>query len=219
MILPSMKITKNLQLKHITRPEKYLRPGFELIKWASNSPKLISAIPKEDLAETEEGPDGVISKAQKMLGISYIPREDVFSFHEYHKLAANVVDTKMKLTSCLPKIFSPNGLILPIIMEGRRCLSMAWGFRDRENKPLSWHTVFESSLQQKVNKWVSSLKELEDLKIKRYLFDSEPKTTEPYEARQKEMFIEGFSRMEGEPKDRWTNVFSMDRHPIQMQNW
>ena len=117
--------------------------GFELIKWASNSPKLISAIPK-DLAETEEGPDGVISKAQKMLGISYIPREDVFSFHEYHKLAANMVDTKMKLTSCLPKIFSPNVLILPIIMEGRRCLSMAREFSDRENKPLSWHTVFES---------------------------------------------------------------------------
>ena len=41
--------------------------GFELIKWASNSPKLIRDIPKEDLAETEEGPDGVISKAQKCL--------------------------------------------------------------------------------------------------------------------------------------------------------
>ena len=77
-------------------------------------------------------------------------------------------------------------------MEGRRCLSMAWAFRDRNNKPLSWNAVFESPLQQKVNKWVSSLKELQDLKIKRYLFDSEPKTTEPYEARQKEMFIEGF---------------------------
>ena len=43
-----------------------------------------------------------------------------------------------------------------------------------------------------MNKWISSLKELEDLTIKRYLFDSEPENTEPYETRQKEMFIEGF---------------------------
>ena len=42
-----------------------------------------------------------------------------------------------------------------------------------------------------MNKGVSSLKEQHDFKIKRIIFDSEPKTTEPYEARQKKMFIEG----------------------------
>ena len=85
---------------------------------------MISKIPAEDLAETEVGPSGIISKPQKMLGIPYVPSENAFSFNHYHKLSTNVIDTKIKLTSCLPKL-SPNGLILPIIMEGRRCLSSA----------------------------------------------------------------------------------------------
>ena len=73
--------------------------GFELIDWVSNCPALISRILTEDLAETEMGPAGDISKPQKMLVIPYIPREDVFSLHEYHKLSTNIVDTKMWLTS------------------------------------------------------------------------------------------------------------------------
>lgn len=39
--------------------------GFELIKWESNSPALISSILTEDLVKTEMGLAGVISKAQK----------------------------------------------------------------------------------------------------------------------------------------------------------
>ena len=39
--------------------------GFELIRWASNNPTLISSIPTEDLAETELGPTEATGKPQK----------------------------------------------------------------------------------------------------------------------------------------------------------
>ena len=81
-------------------PQIFKAGGFETVKWDSNSPTLISKILEEDLAETEVGPSGIINEPQKILGIPYFPKEDAFSFHNYHKLSTNVVDKKMKLTSC-----------------------------------------------------------------------------------------------------------------------
>lgn len=54
--------------------------GFELIKWASNSPISIKNIPNEDLAETEILPTGTISYVKKCLVFLIYLEKMQFSF-------------------------------------------------------------------------------------------------------------------------------------------
>ena len=118
---------------------------------------MVNHIPKEVLPEHEKKNGQFSSKNLKSIGLHYRAEEGIFSFKEYRNLSKEQVDTKMKLTSLLAKIFSPNGLLLPIQVEKRHCLSATRAYRDVAGKCINCNDKLASSLQSKVNIWLKTI--------------------------------------------------------------
>ena len=56
--------------------------GMKVTKFASNTPKVLATIPKEDLAPTveKEMSPTPVSQETKVVGMAYIPETDIFTF-------------------------------------------------------------------------------------------------------------------------------------------
>ena len=69
----------------------------QISKWSSNSIPLLRTIPKEELSPYEEvnkediditfGDPDIISQGTKCLGMSWIPKKDVFNYSSYNGLS------------------------------------------------------------------------------------------------------------------------------------
>ena len=112
--------------------------GMKVTKFASNTPEVLATIPKEDLAPTieKEFPRTPISQATKVIGMSYIPEKDLFTFEPYGKLLERkVVLTKRGISSIIPTIYDVNGHIEPYILKAKMILSKAWTYeKDSDEK-------------------------------------------------------------------------------------
>ena len=91
----------------------------KITKWCSNAPSLLRTIPKEELSPHEEvacenteekptnvdmdednitfGDPDVISQTTKCLGMSWVPRSDIFDYHSYESLS-QLEGKSLKLT-------------------------------------------------------------------------------------------------------------------------
>ncbi len=103
--------------------------------------KVLKTIPKEDLYPYEEiqgkeitfwDPD-IISQTGKCLGMTFCPKTDVFNYSSYEKLSQlegkALKMTKRGISSIIPKIYDPTGLLQPFILKGKLILQQAWTYR------------------------------------------------------------------------------------------
>ena len=98
---------------------------------------MLASIPRSDLGpfiEKEENDDTKLSSSPtKILGIGYVPEEDVFNFEGYTKLLEKEpIMTKRGISSVIPSLYDVNGLIAPYILAGKIILSNTWAYQ----KPL-----------------------------------------------------------------------------------
>ena len=115
--------------------------GMKATKYASNSSEVLATIPHEDLAPTTEkefpsspGSPELISKTTKVVGMSYDPERDVFTFKPYAKLLEKPIPmTKRGVSSIIPSIYDCSGHIAPYILKGKSILSRIWAYE----KPVS----------------------------------------------------------------------------------
>ena len=97
-------------------------------KWASNNDKILNTIPPEDRYPTLDDSDNLISKDTKCLGVSWSPSKDMLHYNSYNTLMAKKKPTftKRGISSIVPALYDPAGLIQPYIVEGKICLQKAW---------------------------------------------------------------------------------------------
>ena len=126
----------------------------QITKWTSNSIELLKSIPIEELSPHETfhktdgkssqsiedsenytftGDDDIISKTTKCLGMSWVPKEDIFDYHTYESLSkVDVKSLKMSkrgISSILGRIYDPCGLLQPFILKGKLILQDTWTFK------------------------------------------------------------------------------------------
>lgn len=135
--------------------------GFPIVKWNSNSDRVLSAIPpdiraNENLKITEKS----ALQPEKTLGLYWEAHKDEFCFNmSFHRVKKEVAEglcnpTKRQVTSLVMAIFDPLGFLAPLKIKGLMLIQEIWrsGVDWDEEIPL---TIYED--------WKSWLKELDQV--------------------------------------------------------
>lgn len=137
---------------------------FELRKFASNDPKVLTNLNNED------SKDFLLNSAQgsKTLGISWDSQSDHFIYSSNAITLKNDV-TKRSILSIISQIFDPLGLLGPIIVQAKILLQKLWLLK------ISWDEPVPNELSRI---WINFTKQLSDaisLKIPRQVTSNNPK--------------------------------------------
>ena len=152
-----------------------------ITKWSSNSMTVLKTIPKADLYPYDEiqgkditfGDPDIISQTAKCLGMTFCPKTDVFNYSSYEKLSQlegkALKMTKRGISSIIPRIYDPTGLLQPFILKGKLILQQAWTYRN-EGKPLGWDDKLPDEIKNRWLKWIAEIKEASKFEVNRYIF-------------------------------------------------
>ena len=141
--------------------------GIRLHKFASNSPDVMAAFPKDDLAGslqdfdlTRNGPT-----MQRSLGVSWDIQTDMFTFHVNEEEKAN---TRRGVLSTVHAIYDPLGFLAPVTIEGKLIL------RDLVAATTDWDTPMPDETLSHWQRWKASLVPLQNLQVPRMYRQSLP---------------------------------------------
>lgn len=135
------------------------RGGFELSKWASNHPKLLSHIAASEVQDScsfdKDEPFFI-----KILGLKWDPSSDVFS---YTYVPLERPCTKRNILSEVSRIFDPLGFVSPCLLLAKRLLQLLW-----ESK-VSWDDSPSKDIIEIWTKFKAEMPKLADIKIPRHV--------------------------------------------------
>ncbi|CAH0732054.1 unnamed protein product, partial [Brenthis ino] len=131
---------------------------FQLRKWASNIPELLSDIPQEECLLSSKTFTGHDSCSLKVLGLKWEPTTDTFSFDVKSSIRPC---TKRVILSEIAKIFDPLGFLAPLTIKAKCLLQRLWllGIDWDSDPPEDVNSVWETFCNQ--------LSILKDLRIPR----------------------------------------------------
>ena len=121
-----------------------------ITKLSSDSAALLEIIPKKELSPYEEvkesnvtfGDPDVISQTTKCLGMTFCPKTDIFNHSSYEELSTlegkALKLTKRGISSILPRIYDPTGLLQPFIVREKLILKQTLVYRLKDGKDLGW---------------------------------------------------------------------------------
>ena len=148
-------------LRHLKEnvTEAMKKGGFELCKFKSNLPTLMETDPNKEIkiGEKEDG-----EESTKVLGVSWIPGIDEYTFNYDPSIAERTAETPRELTSDQSSLFDPLGFISPFQYHGRRMLQRAEAGKNGWDKPL------DPKLRAEFDKWSKSIPLLAKLRIPRW---------------------------------------------------
>lgn len=131
--------------------------GFELVKWASNSSDLMSAIPlNEQLVNSRQFSH---DHSIKILGLRWISASDHFYFQASNDFKAC---TKRNILSAIARIFDPLGLIAPVTLFAKVLLKRIWSIK------LDWDETPPESIMEVWNNFQGELPQMNDISIPRW---------------------------------------------------
>ena len=106
--------------------------------------------------------------------MSYTPKEDIFHYKSYKTLPADKVVkyTKRGISSLIPSIYDPCGLIAPITLKGKLILQAAWTYQSRQGKLLDWDDPLPEDISRQWEKWINEIPEIANMQAERYLYKS-----------------------------------------------
>ncbi|XP_011859684.1 PREDICTED: uncharacterized protein LOC105557125 [Vollenhovia emeryi] len=132
--------------------------GFTLRKWAANNIALLSDIPTIDLAIDFSKEDSAILK---VLGITWLPKEDSFSFQvgEIPKTRS----TKRTILSLIARLFDPLGWASPVVIQAKMLMQDLWLAK------VDWDDQVPQTIQENWEHYCRELPSLSKLRIPRWI--------------------------------------------------
>jgi hypothetical protein len=108
-----------------------MKGGFQLRKWAANSPALLEDIP----ASQHKLADHLLAKDEtlKILGLSWLPQEDVF-FVIATSVTASL--TRRSILSFVAKLYDPLGWAAPVVITAKILLQELWLLKNDWDAPI-----------------------------------------------------------------------------------
>ena len=143
--------------------------GFELRKFLSNSPKLMSRIPPEMRGESQ-----VISLTEnieegegycKALGLGWLLQKDAIAYTNL-SYDENAEITKRTMSSEVARLFDPVGLISPFVMRGKILLQKTWAEKNQ------WDEQVKPELAREFSEWRRQIKDLGQVTLPRCIYES-----------------------------------------------
>ncbi|XP_065074451.1 uncharacterized protein LOC135698403 [Ochlerotatus camptorhynchus] len=150
--------------------EVHRKAGFHIRNWVSNRPKVLEAIGEVNPATVKNLTMNNQSGFKRLLGISWLPREDVFCFSlslqgDLEELVEGVIaPTKRMMLSFVMKIYDPLGLVGSLIIQGKILIQEVW----RAN--VDWDEQIPENIFKAWKLWLQALQELNNVRIPRSYF-------------------------------------------------
>ena len=141
-----------------------LQGGFDLRKWRSSSPQVLSKIPQElqELLPKQEMVDAHTASYPKTLGITWDSRLDVMVAQV--QLPENYISTKRGVVSDTAKSFDVLGWLSPFILRMKVLFQSLW------REKIGWDTPLSEDLKAQHVQWRSELSVLKDITLPRCYF-------------------------------------------------
>ncbi|XP_063370775.1 uncharacterized protein LOC134659099 [Cydia amplana] len=151
--------------------------GFNLRKWASNTPELLQGVSKsQDQQQAFEFKD---QETTKTLGLRWHPQEDLFTFQlKITPLSTltSITMTKRELLSSIAKVFDPLGWLSPVTTKLKLLFQnvisndIGWNDQVPHNIKKEWYTIsqdLQTIKDIKIPRWLNTYKN-QDLELHGY---------------------------------------------------
>lgn len=132
--------------------------GFELRKWASNDPRLLSHLPSSDLYNANFQFDLASESPLKILGLQWHPSNDSFIFSV---TSMDTTCTKRNILSNIARIFDPLGILSPVTFYVKYLIQQLWSLG------LDWDQSPPNNIQQIWSKYISEITYLSEFNLPR----------------------------------------------------
>ncbi|XP_048007225.1 uncharacterized protein LOC125242520 isoform X2 [Leguminivora glycinivorella] len=135
-----------------------------LRKWTSNNPEFLKGLPGSELySEQLHNFENVHDLSLKILGLSWLPKEDTFTF----KTSLNDCRcTKRSILSDIARIFDPLGLLSPVVFFAKYLIQLLWV------SGVDWDNEVPTDIAQEWRKFKSQLVKMNSLFIPRRMVES-----------------------------------------------
>lgn len=158
----SLEDARNLQKQLIFIMEK---GGFELRKWASNDPDLLSQLPASHLSKHPLTFDSDLENALiKILGLQWNPAQDSFLFSV---CPLDRPCTKRNMLSELARVFDPVGFLAPVTFFTKHLIQKLWTLG------IQWDDEPNNEILRAWNQYKTELPLLSKLQIPRKLISED----------------------------------------------
>ncbi|XP_058446764.1 uncharacterized protein LOC131427516 [Malaya genurostris] len=144
--------------------ELLYKGGFCLRKWSSNSPDVLSDLPKQ-LLWTDTARNFAPDETIKTLGVNWEPASDKFRFDVSITLRDEPV-TKRSVLSVIAQLYDPLGLVAPVIVRAKILLQHLWLLA------LDWDDEVTPNFRLQWLQFCEQLPNLSNYRIDRYVFTS-----------------------------------------------
>ncbi|GBM61894.1 hypothetical protein AVEN_239158-1 [Araneus ventricosus] len=138
--------------------ELFLRAGFELHKWVSNSPDLLQDLSTPSYSFDKGQDVGPV----KTLGMLWDPKVDCLTYEV--KIKDKNSFSKREVLSEIARLYDPLGLIGPIITKAKIFIQGLWKIK------LDWSEQLPPDAIKEWKSFFLKLSEVNNLKIQRYIF-------------------------------------------------
>ena len=109
------------------------------------------------------GDPDIISQTTKCLGMTFCPKTDIFNYNSYEELSTlegkALKLTKRGISSIIPRIYDPTGLLQPFILKGKLILQQTWIYRSKDGKAFGRDDKLPEEIKNRCVKWLNEIKE------------------------------------------------------------
>ena len=143
--------------------------GFHLTKWLSNSQAVIDQIPEEERSKSLQVCSFADNLDERILGVNWSVQSDEFKFNIKLPMKPR---TRRGFLSTMNSLFDPLGFVNPVVLEARMI------YRVLCQQELEWDEPIMDPEMKRWEKWLSSLLQLQNVAIPRFIGIHEPRAVE-----------------------------------------
>lgn len=138
----------------------YLKGGFRLTKWISNSRGVLAAIPEKEMPKElkDLDLDQDLLPIERALGIQWCVESDQFKF----RIAIqDKPPTRRNILSLVSSVYDPLGFLAPVVLPAKKTLQELCRLK------LSWDDIIPDHFAQRWGEWIEDLQFLTDFGVDR----------------------------------------------------
>ncbi|XP_038106443.1 uncharacterized protein LOC119766116 [Culex quinquefasciatus] len=143
--------------------EVHTRGGFEIRNWHSNSNALLERVGEPKQAQSTVISIDAESEAERVLGLLWLPEEDVLAFATQLQLDG-IPPTKRNILRCVMSLFDSQGILSHITIQGRMIIQDTW-----RNKT-KWDDEVIEAIRIRWLRWTKLFKRVGEMKLHRAYF-------------------------------------------------
>ena len=161
-LLASYKDVDTARRVRLQLTEAMKKGGFDLLKWKSTHKGVLESDESADQGEKQWDDPRVEFPTEKVLGVAFSFRNDCFAIRIGLR-ASEEVRTRRQMLRMIASVFDPIGFAAPAVLKGKILFQIATSLG------LDWDHQLPEDLRQRFNEWRTRLKELEGIRINRWI--------------------------------------------------